>query len=102
MSYRLIGLLRAETSKPDHSPSLKLLLELLGEGYTIREMCGICGMCVSTVTKWTRSDPATRVRPNSRNDKYSAVLLSRWYEHVAARTDTFPLHPEDLKTLLLL
>lgn len=102
MSYRLIGILRAETSKADPSPSLELMLELLGEGYSMPEICSICGMCVSAATKWTKSDPASRVRPGARSEQFSALLLSRWHEHKASRTDKFPLPPEDLKLLLSL
>ena len=102
MSYRLIGVLRAETSGSEPSPALSLILALLGEGYTLPEITVITGFSVSVISTWVHSDPQQRARPGTRSADYAAFLLGRLNEHFAARSDTFPLPPNELKTLLLL
>jgi len=99
MSYRLVGTLRALTVEPT-SPTLELILSLLGEGYTVPEICHVIDVSISSVGKWTNSNLRARTVPSSKTDEQSNWLLQRLNEHFAQRRDKFPLPPVDLKALL--
>ena len=101
MSYRLVGTLRAELAVAP-SPTLELILELLGEGYTLAEIDVIADISISAVSKWTHSDEAKRTRPSRRTDAQATRLLATLREHFSIRSDRFPLPPETLRQLLLL
>lgn len=105
MSYRLIGTLRDLIGarfgdKP--SSSFQAILMLLGEGYTMPEVCHILDISVSIVGKWTHSMPPMRMLPGPRVEVHCELIRIRLVEHFAERSDTFPLPPDELKTLLLL
>ena len=104
MSYRLIGTLRVaiEAGGTTPSPSFRVILMLLGEGYTMPEVCHILDISVSIVGKWTHSLEDKRMLPGPRVEAHCELIRTRLVEHFAERSDTFPLPPNELKTLLLL
>ena len=104
MSYRLIGTLRAavEAGGDKPSPAFQVILMLLGEGYTMPEICRILDISVSIVGKWTHSLEHMRMLPGPRVEAHCENIRVKLVEHFAERSDTFPLPPDELKTLLLL
>ena len=104
MSYRLIGTLRAEVeaggARP--SPTYQVILALLSEGYTMPEVCRILDISLSIVGKWTHSLEHKRMKPGPRIERQCSEMYARLLEQFAERSDTFPLPPDELKTLLLL
>ena len=105
MSYRLIGTLRAAveaawSDKP--SSAFQVILMLLSEGYSMPEVCHILDISVSIVGKWTHSLPHKRMLPGPRVEVHCELIRVRLVEQFTERSDTFPLPPDELKTLLLL
>ena len=104
MSYRLIGTLRAavEAGGTKPSPAFQVILMLLSEGYTMPEVCRILDISLSIVGKWTHSTEHRRMRPGPRVEAHCELIRTRLVEQFDERSDTFPLPPDELKTLLLL
>lgn len=104
MSYRLIGTLRAAVKAGGTTPSssFQVILMLLGEGYTMPEVCRILDISVSIVGKWTHSTEDRRMLPGPRVEAHCELIRTRLVEQFVERSDTFPLPPDELKTLLLL
>lgn len=104
MSYRLIGTLRAavEAGGTKPSPAFQVILMLLSEGYSMPEVCHVLDISVSIVGKWTHSLPHKRMLPGPRVEVHCELIRIRLAEQFTERSDTFPLPPDELKTLLLL
>lgn len=102
MSWRSVGFLRTRTEVDTPSPTLVLLLALLGEGYNFPECARIMGVSLASVKKWAGPSDNPQLAPGRQTDFFATTLLARWREHVKSRTDTFPIPPDDLRTLLLL
>lgn len=75
---------------------------LLAEGYSMPEVCRIIGVSVSAVGKWTQSIETRRYLPGAQIEQRMELFRERLVEHMLKRSDTFPLPPDELKTLLLL
>ena len=104
MSYRLIGTLRAAVKAGGTKPpsSFRVILMLLGEGYTMPEICRLLDISLSIVGKWTHPIEHTRKKPGQRIEAHCEFIRLRLVEQFAERSDTFPLPPDELKTLLFL